>query len=672
MSKKIAIATLLWINSSLVLANESTIMETIVVTVTQNPELNVREAPLLVDIITSQEIKEKGITTLHELFEQTPGVDAKTAGPGSVMPMIRGLSDEQVIVLVDGIRLSDERPGGNHVLSIDPAQIERMEIVKGPGSVLYGAGAIGGVINFITKKNKKSESETLEITSEFSVGYESNNNAKNTKVHIDAASKDLGFYLGGVKRKSDNIESPKEEIKFSYYDGNTIWGGASYRKEDWSSEVNLWQSTADIGITAPRKFKSDYYKDEKHSMVNAKVGYEPSGELLKQIELQVGWQEHNRHRIREPKENKLVDIHVDKNTKTARGQMVLTPNSTHRITTGIDLFDEKLTSSRVLKNLPPAHRFNGVPVIAPSSRTGVGVFVQDEIDATSKLKVTTGLRYDSIKAQTDGADAPYFVTDKHSTTNSDFSGSLGAVYAVSEDANLYANIGRAFRSPTLIERYFHGPHDGPGQDLGNPDLKPEKSINIDMGARLFTDNYRASVGVFYNKVDNMIRKTLSNPTAEATKQLFIYENIHDARLYGVEFDGAYYINDSISLFGSFALIDGENTTNNTPLNSIAPMKGLYGIEYSGDLNDYELNIALSGKSVFSKDNNELGLGEKSTPSYTTAHINASVIKENGLSATIAINNLFDRTVYDFLSYGYQSLDYASMGRNIKLEVGYRF
>lgn len=666
------VAGLLLISNTFLGANDELVLDDLFITATQNPELNANETPVLVDVVNQETMKEKSIISLHELLEQTPGVDAKTAGPGSVMPMIRGLSDEQVLVLVDGIRLSDERPGGNHVLSINPAQIERVEIVKGPGSVLYGAGAIGGVVNFITKKARKSESETLEVHGETGVSYESNSNAKDGHIHLEASSKSLSFYLGGDKRQTDNIESPNEEIKFSDYDGETIWGGIAYNQGAWHTELNAWQTQADIGITAPRTFVSDYYKDETQRMVNGKLSYQANGELLEQFDLQLGWQEHNRHRIREPEEEKLSDITVDKTSKTARAQWVLNPHKDHCISTGVDVFDESLTSSRILVNLPTAPQFNGVPVMAPSTRTGIGLFAQDEITVNDKINVTTGVRYDTIESETDGAAAPYFITQKRSVTNDDLSGSIGMVYQHNDNTNFYANVGRAFRSPTLIERYFFGPHDGPGQDWGNPELKPETSLNTDLGVRFTTDTYRASLGLFYNQVDDMIRKILSNPEADPTAQIYKYENIHDARLYGVEFDGAYYLSDTLSVLGSFNITDGEDTTNNRSLNGIAPLRARYGLEYYGLLKEYPSIIGLTAETVLKKEQSELGIGEKATPSYTTFDLYASLIQEEGWGASLRVDNLFDRTTYDFLSYGYQALDYASMGRNIKATVSYRF
>ncbi|MEA3330550.1 MAG: TonB-dependent receptor [Campylobacterota bacterium] len=646
-------------------------LDPITVTATQNPELKADESVLPVDIITRDIIEQKGITSLHELFSHTSGVDVITAGPGSVMPIIRGLSHEQVLILVDGVRLSDERPGGNHVLSIDPAQIERVEIVKGPGSVLYGAGAVGGVVNFITKKAPKGKTEEFKISGDAGVGYETNNNAKKQTVQINASSSDLNFYVGAINKKSDNIETPDEELKFSYYDGYTVWGGGDYSNGDWNTEVNLWQTKADIGIAAPRTFVKDYYKDETHTMINGKISYKNSGAFIERFDLQLAWQEHNRHRIRKADTTKLVDIKVDKETKTLRGQFILLPTNEHRITTGVDMFDEKLTSTRIMDGFPPAvGKFDGVPVMAPSSRTAIGLFAQDEIVINNKLNITLGARVDSVTAKSDGAKSPYFLTSSHSDTDTAISGSIGGIYKLNEDAKIYANLGRAFRAPTIIERYYSGPHDGPAQDQGNPDLDPEKSINFDIGMRFKGQNYRTSVGVFYNKVDNMIKKILTNPSAPVSAQVYTYQNISEAELYGGEFDGIYYISDEFSTFGNITLTRGNDKTTDHPLTAIPPLKARYGINYEREINNYYLLLKLSGESAMRQDS--VGKGEKETPGYTIANFRLLLSHDNGLSTSLSLENMFDRVTYDHLSYAWQSLDYASIGRNLKLDINYKF
>lgn len=648
-------------------------LEEVTVTATQNSLLKVDKAPVLVDVLTEEFINQKNITSIGELFKHSSGIDAKTAGPGSVMPIIRGLSHEQVLVLVDGVRLSDERPGGNHVLSVDPAQVQRVEFVKGPGSVLYGAGAIGGVVNFITKKeSKENSSDEFKVNGDLGLGYSSNNSEKLQKFSLQAASKDISLYAGVSNKDSDNLkDSDGNEINYTFYDGHTIWGGGDIRFGAWKAGLNLWQSIADIGITAPKNFIEDNYKDEKHTMINSDLSYASLNTLLKKFDLKLGWQKHTRHRVIKTDDSKLIDIYVDKETKTLRGQFVFVPNSMYRITTGMDLFDEDLTSTRAMKNFPPAiGKFDGVPVMAPSSRDGIGAFVQNEIKVDDYTNITAGLRYDKIKSTTDGSKAPYFITSKDSDTDSSFSGSLGIVYQLSKVTNMYTNIGRAFRAPTIIERYYHGPHDGPAQDRGNPNLNPEKSINTDFGFRFKGDNYVSSFGLFYNEVDNLIKKVLINPTEAIANQIYQYQNISKAKLYGGEFDIEYFIDDSISLFGSLSYTKGKDVQLDRPLTAISPLKAKYGLIYDSYLNRYPLSVEVSGESV--KRQNKIGVGEKVTPGYSIYNLRANLLNFKDTKISLSAENIFNKKNYDHLSYSWQKLGNSSMGRNIKFNISYKF
>ena len=151
MMMKALAGALLWSSLAAGGAEKTLELDNVVVTPTGS-EKEAFDTSLPVNLIQARDIEERIVVSVADLFRTEPGVDAVTAGPGSVHPMIRGLQGERVLVLVDGIRLSEQRPGGNHVFSLDPAQIERVEVVRGPASVLYGSDAIGGVVNFITKR----------------------------------------------------------------------------------------------------------------------------------------------------------------------------------------------------------------------------------------------------------------------------------------------------------------------------------------------------------------------------------------------------------------------------------------------------------------------------------------------------------------------------------------
>lgn len=649
-------------------ANETILLENITITATQDPTLKVTEAPLLVDILSKDEIKEKAITKTEELFRQTSGVDVKTAG-GSVMPIIRGLSDEQILILVDGVRLSDERPGGNHILSIDPAQIERIEIVKGASSVLYGAGAIGGVINIITKKG--GENKTSIVSGNIATGYESNNQAKKLEGEINLNIKDFNFYIGAINRDFNNQKSPKEKIKFSFYDGYTIWGGGNYLFENLNIAFNIWQNRANIGITAPRSFIFDYFKNETHTKADTKILYQSKNGILRGFELIASWQEHLRHRIREPNKERLVDIKVNKKTTTLRGQWNLQINKKSRVVTGFDLFDENLVSSRVIKGFSPViAQFNNVPVIAPSSRDGIGIFLQDEFTYSDRLKFITGIRYDLIKTKSDGAEPPFFITTAKSDIDKALSGSFGVVYKIDQTTNIYANMGRAFRAPTLIERYFFGPHDGPAQDRGNPDLDPETSFNLDIGFRIDSKKNKFLFSLYHNRINNLIQKILINPNAPVEEQIYQYQNISKGIIYGAELDMRYFIDDNWSLLFSSTITKGEDISKNQPLAHIPPLKINYGINYMNETDDLYYNITLLANSTIRQ--NKISSQEKETPGYTVVDFKIYLAKDSGFEASFAVTNIFNKNYYDHLSYAWQALGYSAMGRNIKFEVGYNF
>ncbi|HHD72530.1 MAG TPA: TonB-dependent receptor, partial [Epsilonproteobacteria bacterium] len=215
-----------------------------------------------------------------------------------------------------------------------------------------------------------------------------------------------------------------------------------------------------------------------------------------------------------------------------------------------------------------------------------------------------------------------------------------------------------------------GPHDGPAQDRGNPNLDPEISLNIDIGARVKTDDYQVSASLFHNTVHDLIQKVLINPNDPVPLQIYQYQNVSDAALYGGELDASYFINDEWNLFASASLTIGENKSDDNPLNSIPPAKVRYGANYETYWKDMDINLELSAVSAAKQDRN--GIGEKKSPGYTTADFRANLIYDNDIKVLFVVENIFDKKYYDYLSYGFQELDYASMGRNVKIEVGYTF
>ncbi|HHD78825.1 MAG TPA: TonB-dependent receptor, partial [Epsilonproteobacteria bacterium] len=135
-------------------------------------------------------------------------------------------------------------------------------------------------------------------------------------------------------------------------------------------------------------------------------------------------------------------------------------------------------------------------------------------------------------------------------------------------------------------------------------------------------------------------------------------------------DAKYFIDDAWSIFFSGTLTRGEDTSADRPLNRITPYKANYGVIYESEFDAFYINAELSASSVMEQD--RVGVEEKPTSGYTTVDFKAYLTHDNGIRTSFSVENLFDKTYYDHLSYGWQQLDYAAMGRNAKLEISYQF
>lgn len=633
---------------------------------------------LPVNLLEARDLEEKIAVTIAEIFHKEPGVDVVTAGPGSVHPIIRGLSGERVLVLVNGVRLSEQRPGGNHVFSLDPAQIERVEVVRGPASVLYGSDAIGGVINFITKGADEETSPQARLGGEVDVQYESATEGWKETLHLRFGQGRFNGYAGGTYKDMGNIETADGELANSFHDGYTVWGGGNYIGEGWKANADYAFMEADIGVPGPAAFAEDYFKGEKHHRLALGIEAPELSETVDRISLDVGWQRHNRHRYRrltaglpppiQASGGDLdINILVDIDTFTLKPQVVFVPDETHYITAGLDSFYEDVTSDRTLRDSGSAWvnpTFDSVPVIPDSTRIGLGAFVQDEIAIGDRWVVTPGLRADWIEAQTDGHPR-HQLTGKETSESSAVSGNLGVLYKASNEVNLYGNIGRAFRAPTLLELYFYGPHDV-GNDIGDPDLDPETSWNLDIGMKTRTARLQTMVSVFYNLVDDYIVKENQGNGD------YLYMNYAEVSLYGAEAGVDYDWGLGISTFVSVSYVRGENDDTGADLAGIPPLKGRYGVRYDARLGASSgLWVELAGLTASKQD--KTGTNERETDGYTRGDVRMGVDLGDTWSVVAAVENVTDELYQDHLSSVWQEFALNDQpGRNVKVMAKARF
>jgi outer membrane receptor protein involved in Fe transport len=519
-------------------------------------------------ILPSSVLAELGTANITESVDKVPGVAAVGKGGYSMAPAIRGLAEHRVLLLVDGVRITSERRIGASASFVNLGDIDRIEINRGPYSVFHGSGAVGGIINIITKTPVPGS----PLRGTFSLGY---NTARDERAGSAALSGSLGkwaWMLGVNAKKADDYTAPSGPIEWSRYSDHNVM--FKLNRQDDASRFYIsgfhYQGT-DIGKPSPSsRLKPRWYPHEGNTMLT--MGYnrsdlgfldnlnaslfimssalETQGENLNEATLSVSKRSHA--------EIKSTNFGIK-----LRGSKAL--GSAHTLNVGFDYFGQGDLNDRNIE-----WRFeNSGAVLSRTEETSLqdarrgnwGVYLDDKIRVSGSLTFNAGARFDVIT--TSNRD----LTGTRRSQSDDFvSLYLGSIYQMTPQLSLLANLGRSFRFPTVSELFYTG-LTGRGTVFGNPDLEPETSLNVDIGLRYLHERFFASLYGFSNTVSGMIQKFGGADTQE-----YFYRNLTKGRITGVE--GEFYITlaKDVELFVNFHHMVGKAVETDAALNYIPPTR----------------------------------------------------------------------------------------------------
>lgn len=554
-----------------------------------------------VDVVDTEEINEEMPVTATEVLKQIPGVSLSSPAGGFFSnPIIRGLGGRRVIMVIDGQRIDTEKTVGVTGYFVEVQDLKQMEVMKGPGSVLYGSDAISGVINLISK-------DVLDMYG-FSAGntliYGTNNREASDYVYAGWGNKKVAFKLMGKFRDSVNMtDGSGNELENSFYEDRNYsfkfaWKPAN--RHILRANGSFYDG-GDIGKTAnsgdDAKRRRIYFPKDRHYMANLKYEIKDY-RIIKKTSFAVytDFTDRLQH----------VDFYtgawIDDRTVTDLDQTVekngnffnlgwaysttLKPLKFTEIIFGTDghykHLDMKQTSQsmQVLPNgktLPAEYTYP----FDDSSQTKAAVFLQAEQLFFEQLALKAGARYDVIHTEYFYNEETYennsIYGDRAGETSSKldhaFSGNIGLLYSPFKELIVSFNFGRAFRSPTLREKYAIV-DSCKGRYIGNDELEPEASLNFDLGIKGKIKYFIYEVYGFTTLVDNLIA---GYPTENDNE--YKYENVVDARLYGAEGRLIFNYPDMVWKFGmkvstSLGYVYGENAAEDKPLPNIPPLKNI--------------------------------------------------------------------------------------------------
>ena len=555
----------------------------VVVTGTRTPH-TLKEVPVETVLITRAEIEKSNAQTVTDILKTVPGLNASGVDDvfGSASSRVRqqGLSfnDGYGLILIDGQRIHGSGQSGAHgeyavgLNQIPVSMIERIEVVKGPGSVLYGSDAMAGVINVITRKAPQQ----MEAGASASYGWyqvkEQVVNGKVTKPSDDGHSRNISeysMYFG---------DRPHEKIgylaSYAYEKGQAI--GIDPIDSDRHSAMVKTDFTLTEDLGAWLKGEASAFERE---------GSSPATEDSYRLAAGTTWKGGEKHAVDIKGYHYIDDFTASSSASSRSGQIgysqaeaqyTLRLGKTQAITVGSEVQRQGIDYGMVNKSAGLTTRTNVVEDVDTWS-----IFLQDELTFFDALTVVPGIRFDD-----------------HSTYGDSFNPKLAVMYRLLQSTTLRGAVGKAFKSPTIRQLYYDVPYyHSPFWVESNPDLEPEKSIGYSFGVEqwLFQDRVSLSASAYRNDIEDMVVSETSGRTFNG-QELRVYRNVSEAMTQGLDLTAKLLLNDSLTLAASYAYTDSENKEN--------------GLELT-----YTPNHALRFSPSY--EYKPLGLGLSSSISYTS-------------------------------------------------------
>ena len=678
------------------------------VTVTSTKtDMTIKDTPLPMEIETKKTIEAANSVTAPDLLSSLPGVALQRDGIWATSVNIRGLGSSSQVILIDGDRIETATDLDATLSLIDLNDIERIEVIKGAASSLYGTGALGGVVNFITKA--PDFSDELSTSGTISSYYNSVNKGYSHNINFDLKRNFWYFRINVTLRKAGNTKTPSGVLNNSQYSDNNISALMELLPFENQSLKIVYQKYKgnDIGIPGgyplfPVNALVKYSNIERN-LFSAKYEVKNISNLLKNISIKYFNQniyrnvENIPYLVQHP--TPLQNVYVESITPNARHytngfqfQTDFIPTSDQILVAGIDIWQRKIDSRRekyinieMLDSSGAVITTNfqtvGEKPLPEASFTSIGMFAQDDINLGKKFKLSMGGRIDRINVSNSKISNPVYVILNGARNDSppnqtlywasynahdiSWSGNAGCIYSINKQTDITFNFARSFRSPSLEERYQYIDL-GNLVKLGNPNLKPEKGYFFDAGLRIWDKIFLMKWNVYLNLLNDLVTQI---PGTYENRQALIETNIGKARLYGSDVSFQYNYNSWSSVYFNASYTMGEDIFNDLYLPQIPPLNGLIGLKLT--CFDYQLDVSAN---IFAAQN-KVAPGEFTTPGYIcfNAHILSPSFKINFADCRVTggIQNLTNKSYRNHLSTN-RGFIREEPGRNfyLKLNIGW--
>jgi hemoglobin/transferrin/lactoferrin receptor protein len=665
------------------------LLNTTVVSAARHPQ-RIIESPRSISVVTAENLRERNYRTVPEALVELAGVFLQETNYGGGAPIIRGLIGNRILILVDGVRLNSStyRLGPNQYLNtIDINHVERIEVLRGTRSVLYGSDAIGGLINVITRSPEPSTTGA-SLGGAFETRLATADQGATGHVSVNYYRQRLGILAGLSDKSFGNLRAGnpvgtqphtgyKEadgDLKLTYTISAQQALTAAFQRVH---QDDVWRTDLvrpGMKGEPPAELQNEW-EPQKRDLVSVDYHHSALGSVINGLQLSASCQDQleKQERVLASAPGVRRYERNDVRTYCASLQMNTDVGDHHALTYGAEYYRDQVKSNRVDVDLSSGQRTSGIGRVADGARYwSDAIFLQDEYRPVEPLALDLGVRYSSFSLR---------ATSRHKKTGDvklssnphAFTGSANASLRLRSDLYLMGGVGQGFRAPNVDDMTVLGSFAG-GFEVPSSHLDPEQAVSWELGlkrqGRRATGTVFGFLGSYRDLIDRAPGLFEGLPFLDANhdgirqdNEEMVYErrNIGRASIYGIETEGSGRLGRTLSLFGTFAWTRGEDTAAHLPLTRVPPASGTGGVRWTpGEDQWLEAYTSFAGTQsrLSTADRSDRRIARDGTPGWATLNLRGGLTSGPALSLTFGVENVLDT------SYRRHGSGFHAPGRNV--------
>ncbi|MEQ1585373.1 MAG: TonB-dependent receptor, partial [Cyclobacteriaceae bacterium] len=540
-----------------------------------------------VTVVTHEQLLQNAPRTTPEALMNQSGVWVQKTNHGGGSPIIRGLVGNQVLLLVDGIRLNNStyRYGPNQYLNtIDPGVIERMEAIRGSGSVLYGSDALGGVVQVISKVPSFS-SEKTNVSASIIAKWMSKDMEQSGRAEVEIGSKRIAFLGGFSERNFGELVAGGElgtlsptgyheraaDAKVLVRTGSSGMLTAAFQQLT-QSDVPRYDQVTQGGYSMykfdPQMRQLSYMRWETFSNNRLAQSIRITGSYNRSVEGTLS-QKTNSATIKSQRD--------EVNTTGFIAEIISKPTSQWNAQTGIEYyFDNVGSTASELNTTTQAETSVRGSYANGSTLSNMAIFTNHQFD-WQKFQFTSGLRFNAVAVTVEDA-----TFGNQKINPSACVGNLGVMYKITPHLRAIFSGNTGFRAPNVDDMSKFGAVEATVFEIPSSELSPEKSFTLETGFKFNGKKYSGALTAYQTQLSDLIDRvpaTYQGSTTYDGKNVYQKQNVGEAIVKGFEAEGEAALFSTLSAYGNLTYTYGDNKTKQESMRRIPPLFGRLGLQY---------------------------------------------------------------------------------------------